>query len=286
MVTKTNPMKRTLTIIFGSVLFFYGASQIPNAGFENWVNGNPVNWSTSNFTSPTVVQVNNAHTGSSAMKMQWQMNGMIGANVNCPAFDSSGITKFAYAGRPTAITGWYISSFGSGDLLKVTCFFFKNGNPIGFVSKDIYGSTANYTQFSLPITYSTSGNSDSATINMMLFYSGTQDYNSFVLVDDLAFSTSSTGTKELVADDRSSIRLLANPSSEYLRVEFEHAGGPVKLVVTDLTGKITKTLIEEERSAGKYRHEENVTGLAEGIYVVTMESAQGIESRKLCVMRN
>ena len=278
-------MKKIITLLFTLTLAYRGTSQIPNAGFENWSNGEPVGWSTSNGQFAPIVQVSNAHSGNSAMKMQWQFNGNVGASVHCPAFDSTGFDKFPFTGRPAALTGWYISSFGAGDYLKVTCVLYKNSNPIGFVSNDIYGSSATYKQFSLPITYSVAGNADSASINMILLYSGTPDFSSFALLDDIAFATT-TGLRANEVNPPSTMLLFTDPVSNRTRIEYQSGiDGLLKLSVRDIHGKTVKTLINSYQTAGQYRIDESFDDFQKGIYLVDFESPQGSCSRKLCLIR-
>lgn len=278
-------MKTLFTLLFASMAVHVNC-QIPNGGFENWSNGNPVGWSTSNGQFSPVVQVNHAHEGASAMKMQWQLNGLVGAQAQCPAFDSSGITKFPITGRPTSLDGWYLSSFGSGDFLRVYGELYKNGSPIGFASQNIFGSAANYTSFSIPVTYSASGNADSASVNLTLLYQGAADFSSFVLVDDLTFSTNLTGLKAQSVNSAPDLKLYHHAAFSQVHIEYQCGrGGPVKILVRDLNGKIIKILVDELLPSGIYGLDMDLSDFPQGLYLVEMTGTQ-VLTEKLVVMKS
>ena len=54
----------TLTLTLLCAALAWGQNPIPNAGFENWTNGNPDQWFTTNISAPgTITQSSDAHSG-------------------------------------------------------------------------------------------------------------------------------------------------------------------------------------------------------------------------------
>ena len=111
--------------------FFYSSSsliaQIPNAGFENWTNGDPDNWLTDN-SAPTytpITQTSDAHSGSSAV----QGTVVDFSGIAIPPYLISGTEGggFPFTTRPASIHGlkagereWFCSPCKSTPTIAAT----------------------------------------------------------------------------------------------------------------------------------------------------------------------
>src|SRR5438067_10554767 len=108
-------MKRKL-LLPALALSFNLLSQIPNSGFENWTNGEPDQWSTTNApgTSTNVTKVSTAHSGLAAVKLEPFIAG--GQTVSpVLAYPNNTAGAVPYVGRPLSFSGWYMSNLVGGD---------------------------------------------------------------------------------------------------------------------------------------------------------------------------
>ena len=131
-------------------------AQIPNSGFESWTLTVPDGWVTSNAAPiyTNVTKSTTAHTGLAAIRGDAVQFSIV---VMAPTIQSGpGGHGFAYAQRPTAITGWYQFNSAGGDRFGVNVGLFKGGDTGTLValaaSADPTTQSA-YTQFSVPFNY-------------------------------------------------------------------------------------------------------------------------------------
>ncbi|MBL7903345.1 MAG: T9SS type A sorting domain-containing protein [Bacteroidia bacterium] len=278
---------KTLTIVLLLMAYTYLA-QIPNGGFESWTSGNPDQWGTSNSgLFQPVTQVSNSHGGASAMKMQPIL--FNGTTFGPIAYLTDTGDPFPYAGRPTSLRGWCISSFPTaGNYLEITGSLKKSGAVIGVINTSITATNSGYTEFIAPISYFQSGNSDSAYISIKMWSTnfGGLDPNAFVIIDDLAFSTVATGIDEFASQNGEMLQVIADPVYDVAKIEFSNStAGSVKLVFCDLSGKVIKTCLDQNQPAGQFRTFESLETLEEGIYFVRLETPSGVRTQKFCVVR-
>jgi hypothetical protein len=263
-------------------------AQIPNSSFETWNNPDPVNWETSNNNTGGVInvtQVNNAHSGSKAMKLQaWTYQGFVFSAVAvCPS--NGGF--FAYAGQPVTLTGWYISNLLGGDKVSVNAVLQKNNNTTGAATVSFSNTTSVYQQFSTSFIYTNQQNSDSAAVTVGLFTSngGAVNLNSasYVIVDDLQFSSSlPTGMSQ--NEKENELLLNLNLSENSLKVFYTLPNeADVKIQLQDITGKVIKNMINIPQQPGTYRIIENVEELDRGIYLVKLETGNKTIIKKVCL---
>ncbi|MCU0359733.1 MAG: T9SS type A sorting domain-containing protein [Bacteroidia bacterium] len=282
-------MKTTITLtIFLTLWAISLVAQIPNGGFENWTSGNPDNWGTSNSgLFQPVTQVSNSHGGASAMKMQPII--FNGNTIGPIAYLTDTGDPFPYAGRPTSLRGWCISSFPTaGNYLEITGSLKKSGAIIGVINTSITASNSGYTEFIAPISYFQSGNSDSAYISIKMWSTnfGGLDPNAFVILDDLAFSTLATGINELASQNGETLQVIADALNNVAKIEYNNStAGKVKLVLCDLSGKVIKTCLDENQPAGQFSIFESLETLEEGIYFVRLETPSGVRTQKFCVVK-
>ncbi|MFN8323511.1 MAG: hypothetical protein U0T74_12695 [Chitinophagales bacterium] len=204
-------------------------AQIPNAGFENWHTAGfpsynePDNWGTLNsstaiisiFTAEKANQAN-SHSGTSAMKLSTHFISF--ANQTAPGIiASSGAINttnqnvtggFPFSFRSPALKGWYKGTPAVNDSsqIELTIWKWDNVNHVRIqlaAEKFTTSSTVNtYTEFTLPINYTLSGNPDSALILISSSNTDNPVDGSVFYIDDLAFvdcssftaSTSSTNS--------------------------------------------------------------------------------------------
>jgi len=102
-------------------------------------------------------------------------------------------------------------------------------------------------------------------------------YNSIPNQSILAGQTTVTGINENAF--ASSIYLFPNPANNHLTIDLGSNNKNVEVTITDITGKI----IPIDIGIGENKIEVNTTELAEGIYIVKIQSAGFIGTKRLVV---
>ena len=190
-------MKKTLQalILCICVTSPLAAQSIPNAGFETWMDGNPVDWWTDNiptFIEP-VVQTSNAHGGSSAaMGTVLDFSGNPYIPILAAGSDATG---FPINFRPEALHGWYMFESDSGDNFSVT--FVLMNNQMGIGAGTFYSPVVRtvYTEFVANVFYNLPDIPDSASIVFLIANSPQSHIGSTFTVDDLSLGPA-TGVDE------------------------------------------------------------------------------------------
>ncbi len=268
-----------LTILVSSIVW----CQIPNPGFENWINGELENWQT-NITSqfPTVTQSTNAHSGSYSVK---------GTVASFSGFSFAPViaTSFPFTERPADFSGYYEFTSVGSDTLLIAIALYKNNNAIG---GGIFQSTVNissYTQFNIPIIYVSSDAPDSAGISISIIPFLNSHNGSEIFIDDISFSGNATSVNEgnlqvpLVYELKQNYPNPFNPSTtiEYQIPKLSH----VSLVVYDVFGNQVSVIVNEVKQAGKYSVNFNAANLASGVYFYKIEAGNFVQAKKLIILK-
>jgi hypothetical protein len=263
------------------------AQVIPNAGFEDWFEGNPVDWWTDNIVGLVVpiVQTSDAHGGSSAvMGTVIEFSGNAYTPILSAGSDASG---FPINFRPEALHGWYKFESDSGDNFSLTFVVMNNGQGIGagFLYSPIVRTV--YTEFVLNVNYNLPDTPDSAAILCLISNSPRVHIGSSFTLDDLAFGPA-TGVDDepILAHAFLLDQNYPNPFNPSTLIPFEIAGeGLVVLKVFDLLGREIATLVNEEMSPGRYRAEFDATDLPAGMYMYRLQMDGRSETRKMVVLK-
>ncbi len=113
-------------------------------------------------------------------------------------------------------------------------------------------------------------------------------YNSIPNQPTLAGVTNTTGINE--NSFASSINLFPNPASNHLTIALGSNNKKAEVTITDITGKIVYTTTEDPDSPDSHRDRENkievnTSEFAAGIYIVQIQSAGFIATKKLVVKK-
>ncbi len=286
-------MKR-LILFVGSVLLLlpFGTvgAQILNAGFESWTNGNPDNWFTNNAAPlyTTVTQSTDAHSGSSALK---------GATVSYSSVVlaptvAAGIADqgFSVSARISSITGYYKFTPVGGDSLYIIVVMNSGVTGIGGGLLAIGTTVAAYTQFTVPIIYTTADTPDKITIQFSL-RPGSTSYHvgTTYLIDDLAL-----GNVTSVKEDMSSVPAVFNLEQNYpnpfnpsTNIKFTvPADGQATLKVFNTLGQEVATLFNGEVAAGVIHLARfDASNLSSGIYFSQLEFGGRVQIKKMVLMK-
>jgi hypothetical protein len=266
-------------------------SQIPNNGFENWTSfGNystPDNWETLNtVTAPAAVftcvkgipgNPGNAYlrmTSRSVPGMGMQPGIAVSGKLNTSTFMAE--SGFAYTSRPAELKGnWQYMAYGADQgYIAVYLTKWNTGlNRRDTIGKILYllpGMVMSWQAFTLPITYLSSGNPDSAMI--ILSASGANPvYPSFLYVDNLVFNGGTAGKVDLA--NQSLIRIYPNPVvTGILRIGMEHSLiSPTSADILDQQGVV----IQRTPFIRNFPFSIDVSGLSPGVYILKLNSASG-----------
>jgi hypothetical protein len=283
-----------LPLIFG--LFISLNAQIPNAGFENWTNGEPNSWETNNSKDfyTTITQSNSAHTGSSALK---------GEVANVPGFGFIGPLIIADDGSPStqgfninqkynSMKGYYKLNTTVNDNLVVILVVYSGDVGIGTgIGK--FNAAASYTQFAFPILYQPGFNGvpDRCAVAFQFFdVNGDAKYTlgTEMYIDDLELSM------DIVSDveDKSTSSSLnleqnsPNPFHSTTNINFEIPKTEmVTIKVYDVLGNDVATLVNEEMTAGSHVVTFNAPSGLEGVYFYKLISGNINSTKKMLLFR-
>ena len=248
------------------------SQEIPNAGFENWTNGEPDNWFTDNYTGLTpVTQSSPGRTGTgSAAKLEVVSY----LSYTYPPYIWSG--SASYGGFPVSqaygsLTGYYQFNQVGTDEVYAIVFMQKSGQYIGGGSIEINSGTNGYSQFVVPIEYYISETPD--TVSIEIGISDTSEAGvyagSYVLIDDLAFGgvvgvndrVPTAGTFQLKQN-------YPNPFNPSTTIEFSvPEESSVEMKVYNILGVEVASLVSGTYSPGNYKAIFNGDNLASGIYL-------------------
>jgi hypothetical protein len=273
---------RILSTLLVAFSFSIATAQIPNGGFEQWVDQggylDPVGWRTYNDAVPgaTVIfvergspgPVGNYHAvltsrlvpGSSIPIQGWVSAGVSGTNAGFP-----------YASRSAALTGLWQYGIQPTDSGQVVAAFSKwntltsSTELIGFGSLEVTGDLTEWQSFSVPIEYFSSETPDTAFVWIAASIDFTAPVaGSFMKIDDLAF-VGSVGMNEHVVDAR--VSMFPSPATDFLNIRTSVPG---TLNFTDVNGRrvMSTAIVNDIRMI-------DVTGLAPGLYTYQLIGRNG-----------
>ena len=290
--------KIILVTITSSLLTLSAFAQIPNGGFESFTNmgtyDNPVGWGTMNNTTNamsvyTAQKGTPGSPGTSYLKLTSKTMGpsVMNAIAVSGVLDSMTMmpkSGFAYAMRPINFTGKWQYMAGSAGSVTVTLtrwdVAMNMRMPVATATQTLSGMAMSWANFSIPFTYSDSGNPDTCII--VLKASGSTPSNGdYLWVDNLAFS-GFTGINEN-ADFLSNMNIYPNPSSENVILDLNFKTTlRTTIELTDLMGKVVLSKNAGELT-GESKQTLNVSGIAKGSYFVRIITASGTETKKIVI---
>jgi hypothetical protein len=282
-------------------------AQIPNGGFETWVNyvdtgdcstphlvyQTPDLWKGSLgkncLTYSYSIQKNNesypAGTGQFSMKIQPDtadgVRGIAGTNNGGSSSMANGIPPtFAINYRPASLYLYYkCSSFG-GDTITNMVYFYKSGVVIG---KGVFETTATvptWTPLEIPINYTTLDVPDSATIFLMTGIYIQHSTKSTLYVDNLSFSGFVTSVPEKISENII-FNLYPNPANDaFIIKNIKTDTKGLILNIYDITGAKVKSVTMKQN-----QQKINIGDLNNGIYVVEIKSKEWTENQKLIIRK-
>lgn len=257
-------------------------AQIPNPGFENWANGVLDGWmAMSNMLGfAPVTKSTDVHSGTGAAR--GEVISAYGSPLSPILIAGSLASGVPSATRAGSLTGFYKFTpvASSGDKFEVTVFMYKTNwltGAIGAGCLNISAAASSYSQFTVPITYSTNEIPDSAYI-MITIGVGTDGkihIGSYFIVDDISFGPA-TGVRGHDGNRPAIFKLYPsypNPFNPSTTISFSvPSNGRAVLKVYNVMGQELATLFSQPVSGGSiYSGSFDGTGLSSGIYLSRLQ---------------
>jgi len=258
------------TKLFFVVTFLYGITtfaQIPNSGFENWIDElTPQDWNTNNFPSfwTTVSRSSSPYAGSYAAKLEV-------ANASGFPYPAVLTSTFPVNQGYQSVKGYYqFHPTGSNVVLSIYAYFLGGGLLLGTGHVDIENAATSYTQFTFDVILSDTP--DSLMIQLELIGEDVSNIGSYALVDQLSLGGASAVEQiNNLPHDFILNQNYPNPFNPTTNIEYAIPKNSfVELKVYDILGNKVATLVNEEQSAGKYRADFDGEGLASGLYIARL----------------
>ena len=288
-------MLKNLLLISYLIVFLFTCSfsQIPNAGFENWTNGEPDGWISSNIPTflTTVSQSTESYSGSSAVKL------VFGDYLNVPYYGYlvAGDVRlnkagFAVSKRYGTVHGYYKLDSSPNKILEIQILFTKGGNIVGTGFEILSGNVPNYTDFTVQVGYGTTEIPDSALLYIsyidtaQIWTAGGGAY-----VDDLSFGEF-VDIKEVLTDQVPiTYKLVQNYPNPFNPTTTIGLGipenGNIKLSILNILGEEIRVLLNEEKGAGYHSVEFNASDLPSGVYFYRIQAGSFIDTKKMLLLK-
>lgn len=285
-----------LTVLIALLLTLSLSAQIPNAGFENWTNGNPDDWITNNeFTTNAtpITQSSNAHTGASALR---------GEVINLqtlsytPLMVSGALPNFGFpvSERHDNVGGYYhLNSPGSDNLEFIVTMGVINGNDTTFIGAGTFQASANtsgYTPFVADIFYTENGTPNVCIIQVFLGIPFNATIGAYFELDDLdfdvPFTTSIEDEDDVLAGEFELLQNYPNPFNPSTSISFNlPKASNVELVVYNQLGQAVSTVVNTRLNAGAHSYEWNAGDLPSGVYFYRLNAEEFSAAKKMVLIR-
>ena len=289
---------KTIKTILLLVVTINLSAQIPNAGFENWVDmgtyNNPESWGTLNnkWASSTIFTATEGpgYSGTSCLKLTSKTIGPLVRNGTAVSgiLDSMNvvpISGFAFTGQPAAFSGqWQHMIFGSsqGHVTVVLTKWNSSLNvrdTIAVATKTLEGMAMSWESFSIPFEYTNLTAPDSCIIFLQASgqFPAVDDY---LWVDDLSFTGVVAGG---IIDDEERINLISvypNPTNGHLvKINFDvEKDSFVNVKIVDVFGKLVFSSIHEIHDNQVMI---NLESVANGVYILQIEYGDVVYKEKI-----
>jgi hypothetical protein len=299
-------MKKLIVILVDVLSLCTGTvqAQIPNPGFEKLDSeGHVTNWGKMylfiieveidsngevHYHSDSILYdtgfyfpTSDAHSGERAMEMRNAYNVTRGIGIAGSVIMSANDSVYDGFSSPVTIHeqpisfNFYYKYFpvNNDSAIASMTLFDAEGNTIGEATTLLYDTTDTYTLASVPVVYTRDAQVASASMYFSTSnYNPMPSYGTRLIVDDV-FLTSSTGFNGPKAVN---INLYPNPASHSF-----HIGGDGELRSVMIRNLLGKEVLNMQSNSSHI----DCSSLAEGLYMVTVQTAEGIGSAKLVIRK-
>jgi len=275
-------------------------AQIPNSGFENWINyGNylaPQYWATTNIYSvgsfyPITRSTDHypPSVGNYSVRIENNISfltdtsgfGAIQANiinVLAPPHPS-----FPVTGNPKHLTGYLKFFPQNGDTMHIGSHLYLNGIEVASGGILVDSTVSNWTPF--VINYSPYSDADSAFINITAYNSkvGAMNYphgNSVLYIDNLNFDSLISSIPKYNYDNIL-FELYPNPATQMVTLKINNPDkDDMELNIFNLMGVLVRSDLLKQKEQDIY-----IGDLNSGVYIVVIKSKFSIEIQRLIIQK-
>ncbi|MEO5674618.1 MAG: T9SS type A sorting domain-containing protein [Chitinophagales bacterium] len=230
-------------------------AQIPNSDFESWTDygsfEDPGQWYTQNILyggDPELVRSTiESYSGVFAARMENKEddNGnVIRAIMISGTHALNDAPGFAYNKRPSSLKGFYTFSPKDDDSCSVKVSLWKYNQStmqrdlIGYGSLNSAEDIEYYTMFSIPVTYVSSLDPDTAVIECYAGRINGYAEGSRLIIDALEFEEVATPVEEIRSE---TLSVFPNPASEFFMIRAGKYAAKIQL--TDTRGVVLQTVV-------------------------------------------
>lgn len=279
---------KKIRILLLLVLALPVQAQILNAGFEEWTDGNPTHWQTSN-SPPTLENVKaspNGHSGAQCLNGYVATIFYVGFT---PVLSSSTNSHrgFYMDKAYTSLKGWYKFTSAKGDQFQVSITTSHGDTAVG-TGTLLLGEASGWMEFNVPINYFLPSTPDSSIILITIVganNSSTVNSGSQFYLDDLSYGYLSD-TRSASTSEKLSIDILTNPCSESTPIRIQAANETsASFEVFDQNGKSQISSKQIPLQSGSNLLSLETKELHSGVYYIRFSIGNQTETRKLIVLR-
>jgi hypothetical protein len=281
-------------VTFLTFLFFFtigvANAQLLNSSFEDWSNGDPVSWFTTDVVGflEAVVQSSDAHDGSSSAFLE-VLN--LGGTGFIPVLISTDLNGNGHpvSEKHGSLKGWYKFSPLGNDWLVISVGMVADTLVIGAGGWSFQNTTSSWTEFTIPIVYTPgSPNPDQVIVSIGIYDSlGQVNPGSVALVDHFSL-TDPSDVQQIsgLPQDYSLSQNYPNPFNPITNIEYSiPAASFVELKVYDILGNEIATLVNQEQNAGVYRADFTAANLASGFYITQLKAGSHVRTIKMTLLK-
>jgi hypothetical protein len=287
-------MKTFLTIALLCATLL-SAQNVPNGSFEEWLDDEPVSWTTNNLPGVTTLsQTLPGRTGSYAIKGQAvEVNREnIGPNL-IAGLDGLGIPMSQNWNK---LTFYYKFDNGKNDRLIVALTIAdENYASIGAGSWEGDEDVGTFTKVIVPIEYTSTGTAAFANIQFITLDeagAGAPSTDSWFIVDDIEFElTTDVQTTPVLPEKFGLDPNYPNPFNPETTIKYQLAkSSQVRLVIYNQLGQEVATLVNELQNAGvktvAWNGKDNFgIDVSSGVYFYRIVAGDFVASKKMMLLK-
>ncbi|NWG29332.1 MAG: T9SS type A sorting domain-containing protein [Ignavibacteriaceae bacterium] len=285
-------MKSIITTLFILSLFAFSKiiAQPLNNSFENWTNGDPNNWLTTDVVGfiDCVTQSSDAQAGSSSARLEVMNLSGSGYAPVLTSTDTNG-DGHPVSQRYATFTAYYKFTPTGTDQLFVSVGLSLDDNTVVGVGAMIITATAgSWTQLNIPIYYNLPDVPTEAHITFSISNpAGPTTIGSTAYIDNLSFSGIADVEKiSGLPDDFSLSQNYPNPFNPSTKIEYSIPEASfVQLKIYDILGNEVAQLVNEEQFAGTYRADFSGSDFASGLYIAQLRAGNYTKTIKMSLLK-
>ena len=249
------------------------AQNVPNGGFENWTNGEPDDWTTSNGVAKVITQSSDVFSGSLAVRGQTVEVNNDNVEVSLEAQGSG--NGFPISERFNLLTFRYKLDNGNNDKLIVAISMRTETLTIGTGLLEIENKAEDWALASVQIDYTDPATPVQAFLQIFLVDGTGGDppsKDAFFIIDDVELVSSTTAIESLDMSTNN-LSIAPQPSNEVVDLTINSKNGieDLTLLLFDMNGRKISEYQFGTIPSGQSTESIDVSGLADGVYLLRSE---------------